>query len=209
MAQQNYKIFINECQIVLTNNAHLFNSSDFKTIQSTDLIALIQQITSGVYQGPNQLVVPCVKPSATFAVVKKQFKIIKAAGGVVFNEQGELLLIKRLGKWDLPKGKLDPGEDFKLAALREVHEECGLNFLGLSNKLATTYHAYWLKGRWILKKTVWFKMIAWGDASVQPQIEEGITEVVWVNKAFIKAKDFDTYASLKDVFNLIEFSKQP
>jgi hypothetical protein len=51
-------------------------------------------------------------------------------------------------------------------------------------------------------------MIAWGDASVQPQIEEGITEVVWVNKAFIKAKDFDTYASLKDVFNLIEFPKQ-
>ena len=51
-------------------------------------------------------------------------------------------------------------------------------------------------------------MVAWGDQSVMPQIEEDITEVVWVDKAFIKAKDFDTYDSLKDIFENLEFPKK-
>ena len=37
----------------------------------------------------------------------KHFTVIKAAGGLVKNNKGEILLIFRRGKWDLPKGKLD------------------------------------------------------------------------------------------------------
>jgi 8-oxo-dGTP pyrophosphatase MutT (NUDIX family) len=148
------------------------------------------------------------KPSAAFAKVRKQFKVIKAAGGVVFNEDGQLLLIKRLGLWDLPKGKLEEGEDQRLAALREVHEECGLNFLGILKKMTNTYHVYFLKGRWILKKTAWYKMIAWGDISVQPQVEEDITEVRWVDKAFIDDPGFETYESLQELFRSLEFPKR-
>jgi 8-oxo-dGTP diphosphatase len=52
---------------------------------------------------------------------------VKAAGGVVVRE-GEVALIHRprYDDWTLPKGKLDPGEDFEQAALREVEEETGL-----------------------------------------------------------------------------------
>ena len=208
MSQQNYKIFINGHTIIFTNNNQFVNKKDSVQFKASDLDGLIQQLTSGVFEGPENLVFKTNTPNALYAVLKKQLKLIKAAGGVVFNEHGQLLLIKRLGKWDLPKGKLEEGEDLRLAALREVHEECGLNFLGILGKLTNTYHVYFLKGRWILKKTAWYRMVAWGDQSVVPQIEEDITEVVWVDKAFIKEKDFDTYDSLRDIFDHLEFPRK-
>lgn len=168
---------------------------------------MLHQLTSGVYSGEKNLLFAGEKSTDLYNILKKQFKVIKAAGGIVFNEEGKLLLIKRLGKWDLPKGKIESGEDQRLAALREVHEECGLHFLGILEKHANTYHAYQLKGRWILKKTVWYRMAAWGDISVVPQTEEDITEVRWVDEAFVRQKDFDTYDSLKDLFRDIVFPK--
>jgi 8-oxo-dGTP diphosphatase len=53
---------------------------------------------------------------------------IRAAGGVVFDAEGRVAVVHRPrhGDWSLPKGKLDPGEDFETAALREIEEECNL-----------------------------------------------------------------------------------
>lgn len=207
MAEQNYKIFINQHTIVLTNNNQFANNKEAHAYKASELEKVLQQLTSGNFEGARYLVFKSAHTADLFKRLKKHFKLIKAAGGVVFNDAGELLLIKRLGLWDLPKGKLEPGEDQRLAALREVHEECGLNFLGILGKLSNTYHVYHLKGRWILKKSAWYRMAAWGDISVSPQLEEGITEVRWVDQAFIKAKDFETYDSLKDLFELIKFPK--
>jgi 8-oxo-dGTP diphosphatase len=52
---------------------------------------------------------------------------VEAAGGVVVRD-GDILLVHRprYDDWTLPKGKLDPGESFEEAALREVEEETGL-----------------------------------------------------------------------------------
>jgi 8-oxo-dGTP diphosphatase len=52
---------------------------------------------------------------------------VEAAGGVVVRD-GQVLLVHRprYDDWTLPKGKLDPGESFQDAALREVQEETGL-----------------------------------------------------------------------------------
>jgi 8-oxo-dGTP diphosphatase len=52
---------------------------------------------------------------------------IDAAGGVVVRD-GRVLLVHRprYDDWTFPKGKLDPGESFEEAAVREVEEETGL-----------------------------------------------------------------------------------
>jgi 8-oxo-dGTP diphosphatase len=52
---------------------------------------------------------------------------VHAAGGVVLRD-GRVAVVHRprYDDWSLPKGKLDPGESFEEAALREVEEETGL-----------------------------------------------------------------------------------
>src|SRR5690606_26317204 len=85
-------------------------------------------------------------PRDYFAAIKEKFRVIKAAGGLVKNGEGDYLFIFRLGKWDLPKGKVDPGESMKKAAVREVEEECGIKVDYLGQKIITSYHIYQMKG---------------------------------------------------------------
>ena len=107
------------------------------------------------------------------------FKVLEAAGGYVQNEAGELLVFYRRGSWDMPKGKIDPGETPEAAALREVREETGLQNLDLGPFLAHTYHTYEQKGQRILKKTWWYRMKT-TDTQLIPQTEEDIEEIRWV-----------------------------
>ena len=65
----------------------------------------------------------------------KHFTHIEAAGGIVENEKKELLFIYRLGKWDLPKGKVEKGESIAETAVREVEEETGATNLKLKKKV--------------------------------------------------------------------------
>jgi 8-oxo-dGTP pyrophosphatase MutT (NUDIX family) len=56
---------------------------------------------------------------------------VKASGGVVWRTAGdgvEFVVVHRprYDDWSLPKGKLDPGESWEEAAVREVYEEVGL-----------------------------------------------------------------------------------
>jgi len=130
---------------------------------------------------------------------KACFTIVEAAGGLVFNEQGEFLVIRRRDRWDLPKGKLEKGENFEQAALREVEEETGLPGLIPVRPLLSTYHVYPLGEERILKKTRWFEMKYSGNAVPALQESEEITDYRWVRPGFTDFIRTDTYSSILDV----------
>lgn len=126
--------------------------------------------------------------------------MIKAAGGVVYNQKKELLMIFRNGKWDLPKGKLETGESIEECAIREVQEECGVNNLQIISKLSDTYHTYELNGKMVLKHTFWFSMTTNFEGELSPQTKEGITKVEWVKQDEIAERLKNAYANLVELF---------
>jgi len=128
------------------------------------------------------------------------YKLIKAAGGLVYNDTNQLLMIFRDGKWDLPKGKLEVGENIKQCAIREVKEECGVSGLIITQQLQETYHTYEINGQKILKRTYWFEMQSSFKGNLVPQTKEGITAVVWVNEEGIAKKLEDSYGNIKELF---------
>ncbi len=133
-----------------------------------------------------------------------RYTFVLAAGGAVTDEQGRLLVIKRLGKWDLPKGKVDPGEGIEAAAMREVEEECGLKRLHISAPMPSTWHTYERKGKQHLKRTDWFLMSASSTEVLVPQHEEDIEEVRWIAPFELAAIKDASYPSLLSVFEAWE-----
>ncbi|WP_400190262.1 NUDIX hydrolase [Hymenobacter sp. B81] len=134
------------------------------------------------------------KKSALILHLKDQFKIAKAAGGLVIKD-GLVLMIFRLGKWDLPKGKLKKDEDPAEGALREVEEECNIK-VGLLDKLPSTWHSYAYNGNKILKKTNWYVMQCLDDSLMKPQAEEYIEEARWMKpQEALQCLD-ESYASI-------------
>jgi 8-oxo-dGTP pyrophosphatase MutT (NUDIX family) len=117
------------------------------------------------------------------------YKIIEAAGGLVFNEENKVLAILRNNIWDLPKGKIEKGETNEDAALREVEEETGLKNIKLKRFLTKTYHTYFdtRKNRRVLKVSYWYEMKSKSKVLI-PQSEEGIELVQWTDLNELKAK---------------------
>jgi 8-oxo-dGTP pyrophosphatase MutT (NUDIX family) len=111
---------------------------------------------------------------------RSHYRWLPAAGGVVrHRELNKHLFIFRRDFWDLPKGKIDKGEDEPTAALREVEEETGISDLTLGKALPTTYHTYRnRKEKRILKPTYWFEMDT-SQSALVPQAEEDIEIAEW------------------------------
>ena len=145
------------------------------------------------------VVIKSPEPLATFELFKKQFHFIQAGGGLVKNGKNEYLFIFRRGKWDLPKGKLDPGETILECALREVKEETGIVTVEAGDHLVNTWHVYHEKGKFILKESVWFYMSTTGYEELTPQTEEDILEIKWLKKEDWSTIYDETFPSIKDV----------
>jgi 8-oxo-dGTP pyrophosphatase MutT (NUDIX family) len=107
--------------------------------------------------------------------------------------------MKRRGKWDLPKGKVNPDETFTEAAVREVTEETGLHKFEIITPMLSTYHSYYLGEQPILKRTSWFEMVYHGHEEPVPQFDEDITEIRWVKKADLASITGNTYLAVVDV----------
>lgn len=127
------------------------------------------------------------------------FTPIDAGGGVVLNENNEVLMIFRRGKWDLPKGKCDEGETIDECALREVSEETGLHKLKLGEKICDTYHVYSQNKQNLLKRTAWYKMKGTVKEEPVPQAEENILEVRWVSDEELPLVVYKSYEAIREV----------
>jgi 8-oxo-dGTP pyrophosphatase MutT (NUDIX family) len=195
---QKYRIYINQKVVLLTESVPK-SVEKYQNIdpQNFDLkIFYNEEINK---KRKKFFFILCDDAKAYLKKVKKSITVIKAAGGLVKNEEGEYLFIFRNGKWDLPKGKIEAGEKIKEAAVREVEEECGIEVSKLGKEICKTYHVYTLKGEPVLKKTYWFRMKCKGAEKLKPQIEEGITEVRWFKPGHVEAIEKNTFPSILDV----------
>ncbi len=181
--RQKYKVFINDKSVAIIKNIKNCtdkNNNYHKYKSAPKLKKAIRRFIRESKKN-NLFVLSNSHPrKKIFRELTAKYEQLEAAGGMVINENDELLFIFRRGKWDLPKGKVDKGEEIRDAALREVMEETGLTKVKIKGKAKETYHTYQLQKKEVLKKTYWFFMHAKKGQKLLPQKEEDITEVKWI-----------------------------
>jgi 8-oxo-dGTP pyrophosphatase MutT (NUDIX family) len=182
-----YKVFVNEKKLLLSKQSeNLEKELGYENVTTLEIALDLLENTS-----VKELNVFGENIDEIWAEFQSLFRIIEAAGGIVNNPDGKVLFIKRLGKWDLPKGKMEKGESREESAVREIEEETGLKDVELVRFINTTYHIYIERnGDKVLKCTHWFEMNFSGEDTSKPQIEEGITEVAWKNTSRIEEEVF-------------------
>lgn len=204
---QRYQVFVNDHLILLTEsnkNNHFgdeYNGLEFSSLfnieqaSSNEAILMVEELLKEQSESI-QVNIFSKDVEALWKEFKGHFKIIEAAGGFVVNEKEELLMIYRLEKWDLPKGKIEEGEHIEQAALREVEEECAVQQLKILDQLESTYHIYEHKGQLILKRTYWFHMYTTDNTPLIPQLEEDIIKAEWKKREEVVSILNETYLSL-------------
>ena len=200
-----YKVFFKDSYFLLTDKrkseeegTHSWKHQDFQSTKRyiEELLNTDQPFRAILY-GDNL--------EELLSVFKSCFLYVKAAGGIV-QQHNQILLIKRLGKYDLPKGHLEPNETIEECAIREVEEECGIQNVQIIAPLTSTLHIYHREGNWFLKKTYWYKMSCPTEVSPTPQTEEEIEAVFWWSLQKLKEIKNDTYPSLWEVFKQLTSS---
>jgi 8-oxo-(d)GTP phosphatase len=161
---------------------------------------LLKDLNQFFMTRPQKITIALVEEIDYNKLIQQHFKMVYAAGGVV-SKGREILMIHRLNKWDLPKGKIEPGEDAIAAAVREVAEECSVEAIPIK-KLGVTWHNYKQKGMHILKETTWYAMDCVQDAEMKPQETEGISQVAWLATNELQPALSNSYASIRYVLGL-------
>ncbi len=191
-----YKVFFNEQSINI--NSEKESSIDYVEInKQEELVPLLFHF----FKNDDDLYLSSEEPEQVLVWLKTELNYLEAAGGIVENEDEELLFIYRLEYWDLPKGKIEKGETSEFAAYREIEEECGIKSHKLQSHLKDTYHIYSMGGKMYLKKTFWYYfLLKDGSEEVKPQTEEDIELVSWFGEDEIQLALLDSYESIKEVY---------
>ncbi len=203
-----YKVFFNDLIILFsTKRENSFKNNTYQVVEFESVDCLVEQMFICEHQKqPNLFVFYHPDFLEAWDQFRRRFVGIDAAGGIVKNSHGQVLFIRRFGKWDLPKGKVEKRESIEQAAVREVEEECNISGLLIGRKLPSTFHIYrspFLQApeNLVLKETHWFEMFYPGNDIPKPQEEEQIEEVRWFNAGKIDEVLANTYPSLKDLFH--------
>jgi 8-oxo-dGTP pyrophosphatase MutT (NUDIX family) len=152
------------------------------------------------------LYILCIDPKKAFTKYFKEYKKIKAAGGIVRRKE-KYLIIKRNGLWDIPKGRIEKGEDRELAAIREIEEECGILAPTIEAFITRTYHIFKYKGRDAIKTTFWYSLHYDGPKDTFPQRIEGIKKAKWVTYEKLMNLRGNTYGSINQLLDDFESSE--
>lgn len=197
-----YKVFINDKLILFTKNTKLLSDMENVLVLHYYDNAIVSLVADFLKNDGKlkHLVFLTPTPDKDFESFKNNFELIIAAGGKVKNADGKILFIFRLGKWDLPKGKVEEGETLEASAIREVEEECGIGSLTILNHLKDTYHIYELNDKLVLKQSVWYEMKTDDTTELVPQTEENITDARWMTDEEIQQEVLkNTYPSIKEI----------
>lgn len=192
-----YEVFVNETPLIITSFTKKNNTLPTYPFHSIDFKKLMKKLNKKDCKGMVLISDNLKKDWANFT---QNFEVIVAAGGLVLNKKKEVLFIYRNDRWDLPKGKVEKDENIATAAIREVEEECGISNLELKRKITTTYHTYNLNGL-KLKETHWFLMTSSFKGNLKPQLEEGITAVLFKNNMLAKIALQNTYKNIQLIYD--------
>jgi 8-oxo-dGTP pyrophosphatase MutT (NUDIX family) len=192
-----YKVFVNDKPLFLTNKVSKETDFQLFLLETVDIEQLILKMFNNKIKKA-YLYYPDEKE--ILKKVKEKIPVKKAGGGLVYNKKGEVLFIFRNGKWDLPKGGCDKGEEIEECSIREVEEETGVNDLKITKKLQKTYHVFKRNGVYRLKITHWFEMTTTFEGKPIPQENEGIEKVAWLNPEQIKEALTNSYENIKLLF---------
>lgn len=177
--------------------ARLINHVWIKNVNEPDFNTLLAFLNSNVPTNILSVIVSTVTMDVK-KYLKSKFKIVKAAGGLVRKKE-KFLMIYRMKKWDLPKGKREKNESFRETAVREVGEECNVS-VKLGRKICTTWHTYTMNKRAMLKKTKWYLMDCTEDGKMKPALEEDIEDLRWMTRKEVYHALEHSYKSISHVF---------
>lgn len=198
------KIYINNKPLILTTSARGYVESHSIAggyIQFVGAFSRNFRLALQHLEKPGTLgaIIEDISPNSLQEQLYDLYEPIDAGGGVVVNEDGAVLMIYRRGKWDLPKGKRDDGEEITECAVREVSEETGLTKLKLKDKICDTYHVYTQNGQSLLKCTSWYKMLGSNTDTLAPQAEENIEKVSWIAERDLRGVVYKSYEAIREV----------
>ena len=178
--------------------AKLIHHVWIKNVDDQDLDTILTFLNSKVPTSLLSLTISAENEVSFKTYLRSKFKIVKAAGGLV-RKKDKFLMIYRMKKWDLPKGKKEKGEKYKQTAVREVEEECNIS-VKLGFKICTTWHTYTMNKRAMLKRTRWYFMDCTDDSRMRPQEAEDIEDLRWMSQKEVYHALEHSYKSIQYVF---------
>lgn len=192
-----YKIFVDNKLIILTNIQDYTQTSKYFLLDEISVENVLKKMEKNNLK---KVVLFHPKKEKLLEKFTKKIKLVRAAGGIVTNAKGETLFIKRKGKWDLPKGKLEKNEDLRTCAVREVMEETGIENISIESLKNITYHIFKRDGIFQLKETYWYNMTSNFEGKFVPQMEEDIEKVKWKSPEKLQKTLEKSYANIQELF---------